>query len=66
MIVCLLLGPDFNHIILWLYGANQICTFLSWMIFLLPMTVSALPTVFKQWKYRNYDHLGKQVWLQDA
>lgn len=65
MIVCLLLGPDFNHIILWLYGANQICTFLSWLVFLTSndglSPSKGLSTVFKQWKYRNYDHLGKEV-----
>lgn len=70
MIVCLLLGPDFYHIILWLFGANQICTFLSWLIFLSSNKSLSpskwLSTVFKQRKHRNYDHLGKQVWLQDA
>lgn len=70
MTVCLLLGPDFNHIILWLYGANHICIFLSWLIFLSSndglSPSKGLSTGLKQRKYKNYDHLGQQVWLQDV
>lgn len=65
MTVCLLWGPDFNHIILWLYGANQICIFLSWLIFLSSndgLSPSKGPsTVCKQWKYRNYDQHSRST-----